>query len=523
MAFTLGQMLRRLFKATPAVWVCCWLSLLGSAKCPASDRPNILLAIADDQSWVHTSAAGYRAVSTPAFDRVCQHGVRLTQCIAGSPGCSPSRAALLTGLNHWQLEEAGTHDSSFPKRFQTYPDRLEQAGYFVGCTGKGWGPGNWKVSGRHRNPAGTAYDRYRDRPPFRGISNNDYAANFAAFLRDRPKGRPFCFWYGATEPHRPYEVGSGLKSGKRLEDAAVPPFLPDAPQVRSDLLDYCVEIEWFDRHLGHMLDLLEKSGELANTLVIVTGDNGTSFPRAKANMYEYGIHVPLAVCWPRRVPAGRVIDDLVGFVDLTATILDAAEVDPASLHRGPDALVGKSLLNVLTTNKQGIVDPSRAMAFSGRERHASSRPGDVGYPSRALRTQQYLYVRNFHPERWPAGNSREYTEDGRVGPMHGAYRDIDICPTLQLLVENADREPYARFLQLAVAKRPSEELYDVRSDPGCLVNLAGNNANNSTLLHLRHTLMDYLQKTGDPRTGLNPDVWETYPRYMQTKHFPDEP
>ncbi len=113
-----------------------------------------------------------------------------------------------------------------------------------------------------------------------------------------------------------------------MTEAEVPPFLPDAPEVRSDLLDYAVEIEWFDHHLGRMLDLLEKAGELDNTLIIVTSDNGMPFPRAKANLYEYGIHMPLAIAWPRAVPAGRTVDDIVGFVDLTATIYDVAGVAP---------------------------------------------------------------------------------------------------------------------------------------------------------------------------------------------------
>jgi N-sulfoglucosamine sulfohydrolase len=499
------------------------IGLTATARIGAAERPNILIAIADDQSWLHTSAAGYRAVSTPAFDRVCQSGVRFTQCIAGSPGCSPSRAALLTGLHHWQLAEAGTHDSSFPKRFETFPDRLERAGYFVGCTGKGWGPGNWKVSGRARNPAGTAYDRRRTTPPYKGISKNDYTANFATFLHDRPQGRPFCFWYGAAEPHREYEPRSGLKAGKRLADAAVPPFLLDAPEVRSDLLDYCVEIEWFDRHLARMLDLLEKAGELRNTLIIVTADNGMSFPRAKANLYEYGIHVPLAIAWPDRVPGGRVVDDLAGFVDLTATILDAANVDRAVLDGGPHGLVGKSLLNVLTTDKQGFVDPARKMVFSGRERHASSRYGEAGYPGRAIRTQDYLYIHNFHPERWPAGDPQEFTADGRLGPRHGAYRDIDSAPSLQILVQNAEREPASGYLQLAVAKRPADELYDIRRDPGCVENLAADSNHESTLARLRQTLFSYLKQTGDPRMGRDPDIFDSYPRFGAKRQFPATP
>ena len=109
-------------------------------------RPNILFAISDDQSYPHAGAYGDRGVKTPAFDRVAKEGALFHTCLAGSPGCSPSRASLLTGRHTWEIEQAGTHASSFPKTYQVYPDILEQAGYFVGYTGKGWGPGNWKTS-----------------------------------------------------------------------------------------------------------------------------------------------------------------------------------------------------------------------------------------------------------------------------------------------------------------------------------------------------------------------------------------
>jgi uncharacterized sulfatase len=188
---------------------------------------------------------------------------------------------------------------------------------------------------------------------------------------------------GASEPHRGFEKGGGLRLGKKLEDAALSPFLPDTPEIRSDILDYLVEIEHYDSHLARVLQQLEERGELANTLVIVTADNGMAFPRAKANCYEYGIHMPLAIAWPARVPGGRVVDDVVGFVDLTATILEAARVTrPASAPPG----VGRSLMKVLTSRQQGLVDSTRTREFSARERHSSSRPGNLGYPQRALRT-----------------------------------------------------------------------------------------------------------------------------------------
>lgn len=500
--------------------LCLALPALGRA---AQDvRPNILLAIADDQSWPHTSLSACRAVRTPAFDRVAQAGVLFANGFAASPGCSPSRASLLTGRHHWMNQQAGTHASSFPAQFDVFPDLLEAAGYVVGYTGKGWGPGNWKVSGRTRNPAGPAYNDRKTRPPFKGISSTDYAAKFAEFLRRRPPGRPFCFWYGAHEPHRSYEEGSGRRAGKNPADVRLPGFLPDHPVVRSDLLDYLVEIEWFDQHLGRMLEQLQALGELDNTLLIVTADNGMPFPRAKANAYEYGIHVPLAVAWPDRIPAGRRIEDVVGFVDLTATILQAAGVTHP--HRDDPALapVGRSLLPLLLSDRQGLLDPDR-VAFAGRERHSSSRYRNLGYPIRALRTTRWLYVRNFAPDRWPAGDPQKYDRPGVLGPMHGAYHDIDAGPTLRLLRSHAEEPRLGRYLQLAVAKRPAEELFDITRDPDCLHNLATNPAHQAVLEQLRARLEDTLRRTGDPRMGPNPDVWETYPRYSAIRDFPPSP
>jgi N-sulfoglucosamine sulfohydrolase len=492
-------------------------SLPGRAVGAEDGRPNILLAISDDQSFPHASAYGSKMVSTPAFDRVASEGVLLTNAICASPGCSPCRAALLTGRHTWQIEHAGTHASSFSPKYVTYPDLLESAGYFVGYTGKGWGPGNWQDF-RPRNPAGPAFNARKNKPPFAGISNNDYAGNFAEFLKKRPPDRPFCFWYGASEPHRAYQAGAGVDSGRKLETAEVPPFLPDAPEIRSDLLDYCVEIEWFDKHLGRMLEMLEEAGQLDNTLVIVTSDNGMSFPRAKANCYEYGIHMPLAIRWGGKVKGGRVVDDLVGFVDLTATILDVAGVE----HPGELPPSGRSIRNILESDKSGRVDPSRTEAYSARERHSSSRYDNLGYPQRCLRTPRFLYIRNFRPDRWPAGDPRKYDAPGRLGPMHGGYHDIDACPSLTFLVDHREEAEVSRYFHLAVDKRPAEELFDVVNDPGCLKNLASDPVHEAVRAELAGRLEQYLRVTGDPRVLDGGEIFETYPRYSPIRQFPPQ-
>lgn len=479
-----------------------------------AERPNVLIAISDDQSYPYASAYGAHGARTPAFDRVAREGVLFTNAFAASPGCSPCRAALLTGRHCWQIENAGTHASSFPLKYRTFPELLGASGYFVGYTGKGWGPGDFKIDGRSENPAGPSFASKKLGSP-QGINKNDYAANFADFLKQRPAGAPFCFWYGATEPHRAFEQGAAVKEGRKLEEVTVPPFLPDTPEVRSDLLDYCREIEWFDRHLARMLASLEKAGELDNTIVIVTSDNGMAFPRAKANCYEYGIHMPLAIRWGAKVPAGRVVDDLVGFVDLTATIYEAAGVALPQI-----GISGKSLISLLTSEQRGVVEPARTAVFSARERHSSSRYMNLGYPQRAMRTQQYLYVWNPRPERWPAGAPETLGKDGKPNRPHSGYHDIDGSPTLNFLVEHRDDPAVSRYFHWAVDHRPEVEIFDIKADPACLENLAGRPKFAATERRLKSQLESYLRETGDPRILDGGEVFETYKRYSAIREFP---
>ncbi|MGB1816376.1 MAG: sulfatase family protein [Rubripirellula sp.] len=492
-----------------------------------ADRPNILIAIADDQSYPHTSAYGDPVIKTPAFDRVARAGVLFRNAFTPAPGCSPMRAAFLTGREIWQNREAGTHASTFPRDLPVFTEQLELAGYHVGMTGKGWGPG--RASDWPHNPAGKAYTARKVKPAERikGISSNDYAGNFEDFLKARSDDQPFCFWFGASEPHRTYERGVGARHGLDPAKIRMPGFLPGSEEVRSDVADYLFEIQWFDQHLGRMLDHLVEAGELENTLVIVTSDNGMPFPRAKANLYEYGIHMPLAVAWPARVPAGQDTDELVSLIDVTRTIFDAAEVDPQHVEQ----LSGYSLLPSIGHNAKAVQWP-REFVFSGRERHSSSRFNSLSYPCRCVRTKTHLYIRNFTPERWPAGTPRKYlgakyNQDGdlvasKLSPEHAGYHDIDDGPTLQWMIANRDVPDVGELLQAAVAKRPAEELFDIRDDPDCLKNLAGDPKVSSVQAELSDTLTQYLTRTGDlrqtdPAAG---QVWETYERVSSLRWFP---
>ncbi|MDT0642758.1 sulfatase [Zunongwangia sp. F363] len=484
-----------------------------------NDAPNILFVISDDQSYPHASAYGENWIKTPAFDKVAREGVLFTNAFSASPGCSPSRAAILTGMNDWQIEQAGTHDSEFPIDYTVFPDILEKMGYKVGFTGKGWAPGNWEVSGRKRNPAGESYNNKELKPSITGVSTTDYVGNFVEFLEERKEDEPFYFWFGSHEPHRKFEKGSGLEAGKNPDEVTVPSFLPDTPEVRSDLLDYALEIEYFDEQLASMIKKLEEIGELENTIIVVTSDNGMSFPYAKANANEYGIHVPLAIRWGNGIEGGKTVDDLVSLIDIAPTFLEVVTGEGSTDLLKKYQMEGRSLIHLLTGEREKQVD-SREAVFASRERHSSSRWKNLGYPQRSIRTKNFLYVRNFKPERWPAGAPQKYNANGTLGAKYGGYHDIDACPTFDFMLDNRNDPHIGPFFELAVNKRPSEELFDIANDPYCLVNLANDPNFTEILMKKRKALGGYLMQTNDPRVTGNGDIFETYVRYSSIREFP---
>jgi N-sulfoglucosamine sulfohydrolase len=496
---------------------------------------NILIAIADDLSYPHMGIYGFDLVETPAFDRVARSGILFHNVFAPAPGCAPSRASIHLGRYPWQNEEAGGHQTLFPLEYVVYPDVLEASGYFIGHTGKGVLPFAWELSGRDRNMAGPIYNDiiYRrgenDVRWTSEISESNYAANFEVFLSNKPKDKPFYFWYGAREPHRDYEEGSGLRSGKRLQDVQIPEYYPDSDVIRSDYLDYALAIEWFDHHLMEMILLLEKKGELDNTLIIVTADQGKPFPRAKVNLYDAGLQVPMAISWPARIVPGREVYDLISLADIAPTLLELTGISPEPMK----PMSARSFADILLSEDSGYLDPTRTEIYAGKERHASARWANLGYPHRSVRTKEFLYIRNFTPERWPAGAPQSLRRNNphQPNPMHGldeegrfighGYHDIDNSPTKAYLIENMNTPEGFYYYDLSMGKRPEHELFDVINDPHNLNNLAYNPGYAEVLGEMKSKLMDFLTITGDPRVvGPVLDVFENYQRHSSLRGFP---
>jgi len=474
-----------------------------------SKQPNILFAIADDASWRHWGAYGCEWVKTPGFDRVAKSGILFSNAYTPNAKCAPSRSCILTGRNSWQLEEATNHSPLFPAKFKTYAEALGEHGYWVGSVAKGWAPGDpGTINGIKRQLTGPKFDEFKTTPPAKFISNNDYAKNFEAFLEARPEGQPFCFWYGGIEPHRRYEFEAGIKYGGKSMDEIdeVPTFWPDVDTVRKDLLDYAFEIEYFDSHLQKMLNKLDEIGELENTLVIVTADNGMPFPRIKGQVYEYSNHLPLAIMWPNGIKnPGRIVDDFVNFIDFTPTYLELAGL--TAEKAGMQPITGNSLTEIFYSEKAGKVIPERDFVLVGKERHDVGRPDDQGYPVRGILKDGYLYIRNFKPDRWPKGN-----------PETG-YLNCDGSPTKTYILDTRRTKGNMEYWQLNFGKRNAEELYNIETDPFCMNNLAEQEDFKERKLKLIEEMTQKLTDQNDPRILGNGDIFDNYEYSGAVKNY----
>jgi len=452
----------------------------------AQPQPNIIFAIADDWGWPHASAYGDPVIQTPAFDRVANEGILFNHAYISSPSCTPSRNAILTGQYHWRLRTGANLWSTLDTDIPVYPLLLEEAGYQIGHYRKSWGPG--KLDGWEKHPAGELYDQ--------GIE--DFLANWDG-------SKPFCFWLGSSDPHRPYEAGTGEQSGMDLDKIKMFECFPDDPVVRSDVADYYYEVQRFDTLVMDAIRSLEKIGQLDNTIIVVTGDHGMPFPRCKSNNYDSGARIPLAIRWGSGIKyPGRIIEDFISMVDMAPTFLNLAGLEV------PEVMTGRSLGNMLKSTKEGITDPDqRGYVLHGKERHVPGQEGHLGgYPCRAIRNHDFLYIRNFKPDRWPAGTPNL----GKAFIPRFWIADCDNGPTKTYIVENRDKDDHHRLLyELSFGKRPAEELYDCRKDPEQLINLADDPAYADIKESMSELLMGQLELTADPRVIGGGDKFDEYP------------
>ena len=446
-------------------------------------RPSILFILGDNWRWPTAGILGDPMAKTPAFDRVAREGVTFTHTFNPVPSCSPTRSCLLTGRNAHELGERASLWSGFPKDTPVVTQLLRDAGYDIGYSGKPWAPGNHAISGWTENPVG---------PKF---------ADFAAFHAQRDASKPFFFWLGNTDTATKGGKLPCLAEAKAKLDSTkltVPPELPDCPEARDDLLNYYGGVMKLDDEAAQAIAVLDKSGELDNTVIIYTSDNGWQMPRGLANCYDSGSRVPLAIRWGKNLTAGRKVEEFVNVADLGPTFLELAGLTP------PPVMTMHSIRNLLLGKPEAF---PRDAVFIERERHANVRHENQSYPMRAIRTRDFLYVHNLRPDRWPAG-------DPDVMFLHGRpYGDVDTTMVKDFLLAHQNDPAHAKHVALIFGKRPAEELYDLRNDPHQLTNVAGKPEYAGALGQLHARVEDWMNRTHDPRTDPTCDEWDKFPYY----------
>lgn len=432
-------------------------------------RPNILFLIADDWSAPHASILGDQVVKTPTFDRMAKEGVLFDHAFASSPSCTPSRFAIASGRSHLQLKGGANLGGSLQADTKVYHDMLEEEGYHVGFMKKGGSPSGHIH--RKKDPFGVQYK------------------SFDEFLKKRKEGTPFSFWFGSGDPHRPYEKGVGVQSGINPDEVQVPDGLPDTDVVREDMCDYYWEVQRFDREAGKIIAQLEAMGELENTIVVVSSDNGMPFPRCKATLYDMGTHVPLAVRWGNTIKGGRLVSDFVMLFDLAPMVLEAAGIEV------PEEMTGNSIMPLLLSDKSGKIDLKRTSAITGIERHS------YNHPSRAIRTKDFLFIRKYNPTKWRTGDGN-WPSDERDFSFN-----IDPSPSKVLLKKSSNNPELKPFFDRAFKHQQEEELYDLRKDPGQIRNLAADPEYAQIKKGLIRDLERKLNAIDDPRMSGNESVF----------------
>ncbi|MBI1357841.1 MAG: sulfatase-like hydrolase/transferase [Acidobacteria bacterium] len=449
--------MRRPFRALlPALAL--WLAWAAAA--PAADRPNILLILSDDHSVPHLGAYGCRDCKrfdiTPNLDRLAAEGMRFDRAYTAAPQCAPSRISIFTGRSPVGI---GVTRFAQPARPDVpfFTDVLRANGYWAGLDGRHQHLDGRISDAEHIQEAlrqagmrslDQRFDHFVRSASTKGANLAKVGEKFSAILDEVPAGKPFFLYFGFNQPHRAFG-----DDHENIDPAALelPPDWPDLPEVRVDYARFLDEVRDLDAGFGLIDQELERRGIKDDTLLIFMGDNGESLLRGKGSLWDRGTHVPLLVRWPGKIRAGSVTDAMVSGIDLGATMLAAAGLEP------PNGAEGLSFLPALL----GEPFPGREYVFAERGWHAGPITRTDGLDlSRSITSRRYRFIYNALPER--------------------TYTPVDM-PDKEawLAVQAAHRDGKLSSLHERLFfqnPRPLVELYDLQEDPYELRNLAGDDS-----------------------------------------------
>ena len=422
----------------------------------ADERPNFLLIIADDLCWRDLGFTGNKEIQTPHIDQLAQDGLSTTTMFSPATTCSPSRHAMYTGL-------FCIRSGAYPNHTRVYDGtkslftHLKEHGYRVALQNK-----------THVGPKSSF--------PYEHIAGADDLTKTEQFFR-RDAGQPWFLVFASNDPHSAWTRGPKYDP----EKISVPSYYHDNATTRQLLAAHYGEISKLDEQVGKLMELLDKTKQADNTLVMFVSEQGNSLPYGgKWSVYDNGIRIATAVRWPGKIKPGSTTDALMQYVDIAPTFLEAAGVDPTKIDTGcPDAngkhgFDGRSMLDVLT----GKADKHRDYIFS-QHTTVGINGFEEPYPMRAVRDGQYKLIRNLTPE-----NRYNIRGIHKVEPLLSWQKDAKDDPKLAQKVE-------------WLFQRPAEELYDLRADPLETKNLAADPKLADVKARLQGELDAWMAQQGD--------------------------
>ena len=416
-------------------------------------RPNLVVFLSDDHSLLDSSVYGSKDVKTPNMERLAQAGMTFERAFVASPSCAPSRAALLTGLMPFRNGAEPNHSKPRPE-LKKLPAYLRELGYEVVSFGK--------VS-HYQHTADYGFDHWAHDK----FHENVAIPNGVKWLRERKSDKPLCIFFGTNWPHVPWPAdGEGYEPDK----LTVPGTHVDTARTRTARARYYAAIARMDAELGAAFDAAnEVLGP--NTFFLHTSDHGAQWPFGKWSCYDAGIRTPLIAVWPGKIKAGVRTHAMVSWIDILPTLVDVAG------GKAPTGIDGKSFAGVVLGQKS-----------AHRDRVFTTHSGDGRmnvFPTRSVRTADWKYIRNLHPEFYYATHV-DLVQANEAGGYFNSWR------------EKAKTDPKAAAILERYHERPAEELYDLRADPHEEKNLAADPKHASRLAELRGQVDAWMKESGDP-------------------------
>lgn len=413
--------------------------------------PNIVIIIGDDIGYGDFGCYGNRFIKTPNIDRIAENGIKFTNVYLTTSSCSPSRSSIISGRYPHNTGAAELH-TPLPAGMVLFPRLLKNAGYYVAASGK------WHL-GDH---AKADFDAVNEKGNEIGEGGEN---RWLAALKERPKNKPFFLWLAALDAHRPWKTNE-FDGANPPENIIPPPYLANTLTTRKDMGRYYDEITRFDHYVGLIEKELQLQGVLDNTIIIIMSDNGAAYPRAKTRVYDSGMKTPLIIRWNKSyIKKGSTSNSLISAVDIAPTMIEIAEVKSSPTFQG------KSFVPVLKSPEA----PFRNYAFSEHNWH------DYEAMERMVRSKDFLYVLNLRPM---------LSNQGPADAVSSVpFNDLKaLRDSGKLTIAQAD---------IFLKPRPTEELYDCRTDQMQLVNLASSPQYQQEIGRLRKIMVQWKEQTAD--------------------------